>query len=263
MKDQNMNNDSRNRINAGAGRLHELSRQILNVDWFDTESQARRVIEHFAEAESQVDDAERALSERDAEIASLRLAATVSANDANEAERAAQREMERHRKTWRQLEQVTGLLKRAKWKLWASPGDTLPDDITAALSQQAEPVECPVCCSDEPHTGTCGSSDPRALYNRAWAEPVEPAPAQDEREAYEAWRDSNTQNGRTDVAGHHAFKAGAAWCAARLTQTEQQPIAHVSEETFSSDGTSDIITCNLPIGMALYATPFSPAMRRV
>ena len=43
----------------------------------------------------------------------------------------------------------------------------------------------------------------------------------------------------------------------RPAQTEQQPIARVSEETFSSDGTSDIITCNLPIGMALYAAPIA------
>lgn len=50
-----MNDESRNRINAGAGRLNELSRKILGIDWYATESQARRVIEHFAEAESQVD----------------------------------------------------------------------------------------------------------------------------------------------------------------------------------------------------------------
>ena len=35
----------------------------------------------------------------------------------------------------------------------------------------------------------------------------------------------------------------------------QEPVAVVSEETFSSDGTSDVITCNLPIGMNLYAAP--------
>lgn len=34
-----------------------------------------------------------------------------------------------------------------------------------------------------------------------------------------------------------------------------EPVAEVSQETFSSDGTSDIITKNLPIGMKLYAAP--------
>ena len=33
---------------------------------------------------------------------------------------------------------------------------------------------------------------------------------------------------------------------------EAQPVAHVSEESFSSDGTSDIMTKNLPIGTALF-----------
>lgn len=36
---------------------------------------------------------------------------------------------------------------------------------------------------------------------------------------------------------------------------ELNPVAEVSEETFSSDGTSDIITRNLPIGTKLYAIP--------
>lgn len=35
----------------------------------------------------------------------------------------------------------------------------------------------------------------------------------------------------------------------------QEPVAFVSQETFSSDGTSDILTRNLPIGTALYAAP--------
>lgn len=36
---------------------------------------------------------------------------------------------------------------------------------------------------------------------------------------------------------------------------EQEPVATVSQETFSNDGTSDIITSNLPIGTPLYAHP--------
>lgn len=39
----------------------------------------------------------------------------------------------------------------------------------------------------------------------------------------------------------------------------REPVAAVSEETFSSDGTSDIITCNLPIGTKLYAAQVSEA----
>ena len=34
-----------------------------------------------------------------------------------------------------------------------------------------------------------------------------------------------------------------------------EPVAHVSQETFNDDGTSDIIIPALPIGMALYAAP--------
>ena len=34
-----------------------------------------------------------------------------------------------------------------------------------------------------------------------------------------------------------------------------EAVTEVSAETFSSDGTSDIITCNLPIGTKLYACP--------
>ena len=35
----------------------------------------------------------------------------------------------------------------------------------------------------------------------------------------------------------------------------REPVAFVSQETFSSDGTSDILTRNLPVGTALYAAP--------
>ena len=54
-------------------------------------------------------------------------------------------------------------------------GSQLERDIRVTLSQQVEP--CPICAEDEPHTGTCGSSDPRALCNRTQAEP---APAQND-----------------------------------------------------------------------------------
>lgn len=41
----------RKRINEGSPREHALSRKILGLDWYDTESQARRVIEYIAENE--------------------------------------------------------------------------------------------------------------------------------------------------------------------------------------------------------------------
>ncbi|MFG9233249.1 hypothetical protein ACEPXW_16250 [Pseudomonas aeruginosa] len=47
---------------------------------------------------------------------------------------------------------------------------------------------------------------------------------------------------------------------AKLAELErQEPVAAVSAETFSSDGTSDIITRNLPIGTKLYANPVAQA----
>lgn len=47
-------------INKQAGRCHELSRKILNLDWYDTESQARRVIEWMVEQEEKEDAKPRA-----------------------------------------------------------------------------------------------------------------------------------------------------------------------------------------------------------
>ena len=43
--------------------------------------------------------------------------------------------------------------------------------------------------------------------------------------------------------------------AAPAAPVVREPVAFVSQETFSSDGTSDILTRNLPIGTALYAAP--------
>ncbi|MDY1039759.1 hypothetical protein SOJ71_02040 [Pseudomonas aeruginosa] len=49
---------------------------------------------------------------------------------------------------------------------------------------------------------------------------------------------------------------------ARVAELErQEPVAAVSGETFSSDGTSDIITRNLPIGTKLYAAPVAQAQQ--
>lgn len=45
------NTDIRERVNTMAGRKHELTRQILGIDWFDLNSQARRAIEYIADRE--------------------------------------------------------------------------------------------------------------------------------------------------------------------------------------------------------------------
>ncbi|HFK8587365.1 hypothetical protein B8B82_05545 [Pseudomonas aeruginosa] len=56
------------------------------------------------------------------------------------------------------------------------------------------------------------------------------------------------------------FKAERDAALARVAKMErQEPVAAVSGETFSSDGTSDIITRNLPIGTKLYANPVAQA----
>lgn len=39
----------RQRINESSSEEHRLSRHILGLDWYDTESQARRVIEWIVE----------------------------------------------------------------------------------------------------------------------------------------------------------------------------------------------------------------------
>ena len=38
--------------------------------------------------------------------------------------------------------------------------------LLAASAQVREVEACVICCADEPYTGTCGSSDPRALCNK-------------------------------------------------------------------------------------------------
>lgn len=76
-----------------------------------------------------------------------------------------------------------------------------------------------------------------------------------------------------DLCGYHIFcddcfaesgtgeteeEAAEIWnhrVAAPPAPVAQEPVAFVSQETFSSDGTSDILTRNLPIGTALYTAP--------
>lgn len=52
----------REEINEQAGHCHELSKEILGLDWYDTEHQARTVIEAMAKRE--VEEADKARKER-------------------------------------------------------------------------------------------------------------------------------------------------------------------------------------------------------
>jgi hypothetical protein len=145
-----------------------------------------------------------------------------------------------------EIESLRNGLKNARYRIeqgrvWNGMGWTLTglhahqqqkalDEIEAALSQQPEPAECPVCCSDEPHTGTCGSSDPRALCNRAKAEP---APAQDEP-VYQlrntavgnVWRDAD-KDAYDSAAKLVEYERRALY--RRPAQTEQQPIGYACQ----------------------------------
>lgn len=66
-----------------------------------------------------------------------------------------------------------------------------------------------------------------------------------------------TLHGAVDHWQERALRAEAELAARQPVGVE--PIAEVSRETFSSDGTSDIIKPNLPIGTKLYASPPAPA----
>ncbi|HCC4868749.1 TPA: hypothetical protein M5N95_004652 [Pseudomonas aeruginosa] len=75
-------------------------------------------------------------------------------------------------------------------------------------------------------------------------------------------------NRAMDLMGEHVsrisekFKAERGAALARVAEMErQEPVAAVSAETFSYDGTSDIITRNLPIGTKLYAAPVAQAQQ--
>lgn len=115
-----------------------------------------------------------------------------------------QLERERHRKTWRQLEQVRGLLRMAtdRWASWASEIiHTTPEyeselaeiaRVRATLSQQPEPApvnQCDGCQAGVPvdDNGNHRMGKPGGYADLMRCEKAryvsEPAPAQDEREA--------------------------------------------------------------------------------
>lgn len=100
----------------------------------------------------------------------------------SDAERALQLKHEAHRKTWRQLEQVTGLLRGILNTARGSSGRIIIEvdeeaDIRAALSQQADP-RCEYCDG----TGDVHRADGEWLGECKECDASEPAPAQDERE---------------------------------------------------------------------------------
>ena len=150
-----------------------------------------------------------------------------------------QLERERHRKTWRQLEQVTGLLQRSL-DYFTEPG--MPEDLLqeyrTALSQQAEPI---------------GAAKPDQLIESApigLAKPgslsvtplSEPAPAQDERSASGVTIEKDMfgtvhiklgdfdyiqiqyQYPYTDNASQNVLAKRIVELLTRPAQTEQQPI---------------------------------------
>lgn len=63
-------------------------------------------------------------------------------------EEQLQQELEGHRKTWRQLEHVNGLLREIRRHNSSGLTKEMQNRIDAALSQQAEPVE-PAAAQDE------------------------------------------------------------------------------------------------------------------
>lgn len=142
-----------------------------------------------------------------------------------------QLERERHRKTWRQLEQVRGLLREALNEAPEMMGEEWVAAAKAALSKQAEPV-CDWCAG----AGHDFYGD-KCIYCRS-----EPAPAQDERELMELidQRDSAEEWANklaAAIAAHTGADIGehsnmnCPWAEAleaienaRPAQTEQQPV---------------------------------------
>lgn len=220
-----------------------------------------------------------------------------------------QLERERHRKTWRQLEQARRLLSECIGQIDllieiyeeddAEPEDIaiceqIKADIRAALSQQAEPERCTCpsgdgslrwpCPTHKPapaNQATDGGRNPRyeGLFEdeteqqrdeRLANAKAEPAPAQDERTAFEAWvmqhntavredYDDTDENAPEDIrldrqGGVYIWaNAEAAWFAwkarsaldTRPAQTEQQPEQRNIEPLLNAGAALSNIAFNL------------------
>lgn len=141
------------------------------------------------------------------------------------------------------------------------------------MSDKIELLPCPFCGGKahwpEPevniHYVGCMSCAARATgvedWNRRAAIDQQPAPA-----VPAGWKlvpakpTTDMCNAAAEATGYddyHGAYVGyiAMLAAAPAAPVVREPVAFVSQETFSSDGTSDILTRNLPIGTALYAVP--------
>lgn len=149
-----------------------------------------------------------------------------------------QLEMERHRKTWRQLEQVRGLLQRILNTPRGTSGRIIIEtdeeaEIHAALSQQAEPApanQCDGCQAgvmmDENGNHRMGKPGGYADLMRCEKGRYvsEPAPAQDEPDMIARLRRSQEQlraSGHTLAADDIEAKLASL---TRPAQAEQQPV---------------------------------------
>jgi hypothetical protein len=92
----------------------------------------------------------------------------------------------------------------------------------AASAQVREVGPCVICCADEPYTGTCGSSDPRALCNKPAPEPV--PVAQDA--IVEFWADRLDMLGDMHNCGGGTMKA----CAKMLREQAATIADHARRE---------------------------------
>lgn len=94
------------------------------------------------------------------------------------------------------------------------------EDI-AALSQQAEP-KCSTCND----VGIIGHSDICPECADTWKQQTEPAPAQDEKAAFDDWYPLGCPGAgvTAHLSARAGFRAGAAWQRTRPAQTEQQPV---------------------------------------
>lgn len=79
-------------------------------------------------------------------------------------------------------------------------------------------------------------------YDGALAEPVEPAPAQDEWEAYRAWYLDTYKTLAIGVSDYRAFQAGAEWQRTCPAQTEQQPVEVMHFQYRHPDGETHTVS---------------------